>query len=76
MIRSLTGVRELRVRDHGSVARIEVGVGERSLFFDEELLDRISDALHELGYAHAALDMSGYRSGSMNGSSSSMCDWK
>ena len=64
------------MRDHGSVARIEVGVGERSLFFDEELLDRISYALRKLGYVHVALDMSGYRSGSMNGSSSSMRDRK
>lgn len=76
LIRSLTGVRELRVRDHGSVARVEVGVGERSLFFDEELLDRISYALRELGYVHVAFDMSGYRSGSMNGISSPMRDRK
>jgi uncharacterized protein len=76
LIRSLTGVKELRVRDHGSVARIEVGGHERSLFFDEQLLDRISDALRELGYVYVALDMSGYRSGSMNGISSSMRDRK
>jgi len=76
LIRSLTGVKELRVRDHGSVARIEVGARERSLFFDEQLLDRISDALRELGYVHVALDMTGYRSGSMNGISSSMRDRK
>ncbi len=76
LIRSLTGVKGLRVRDHGSVARIEVGGHERSLFFDEQLLDRISDALRDLGYAYAALDMSGYRSGSMNGISSAMRDRK
>ena len=76
LIRSLTGVKELRVRDHGSVARIEVGTRERSLFFDEQLLDRISDALRDLGYVYVALDMSGYRSGSMNGISSSMRDRK
>jgi len=66
IIRSLTGVRELRVRDHGSVARVEVGPNERRLFFDEALLDRISNSLRELGFTHVALDMSGYRSGSMN----------
>jgi uncharacterized protein len=68
LIRSLTGVRELRVRDHGSVARVEVGPNERRLFFDDELLDHVSSALRELGFAHVALDMSGYRSGSMNDS--------
>jgi uncharacterized protein len=66
LIRSLTGVRELRVRDHGNVARVEVGPNERRLFFDEGLLDRISESLRQLGFAHVALDMSGYRSGSMN----------
>ncbi len=76
LIRSLTGVSELRVRDHGSVARIEVGTRERRLFFDERLLDRISEALRELGYVYVALDMTGYRSGSMNGISSSVRDRK
>jgi uncharacterized protein len=66
LIRSLTGVRELRVRDHGSVARVEVGPDERKLFFDEQLLDYVSNALRGLGFVHVALDMSGYRSGSMN----------
>ncbi len=75
-IRSLTGVKELRVRDHGSIARIEVGKSERNLFFDEQLLDKISEALRVLGYAHVALDMTGYRSGSMNGLLSSVCDRK
>ena len=66
LIRSLTGVKELRVRDHGSIVRIEVGPKERRLFFDEKLLDRISIDLHELGFVHVTLDMAGYRSGSMN----------
>ena len=72
LIRSLTGARELRVRDHGNVARVEVGPSERRLFFDEALLDRIYDAFRELGFVHVALDMSGYRSGSMNESSTAM----
>jgi len=76
LIRSLTGVRELRVRDHGSVARVEVGPNERRLFFDEALLDNISNALRELGFAHVAFDMSGYRSGSMNDSSAAVRDRK
>jgi len=76
LIRSLTGVRELRVRDHGTVARVEVGANERNMFFDEKLLDTISNNLRELGFAHVALDMSGYRSGSMNDSSTPMCNRK
>ncbi|MGA3108422.1 MAG: ATP-dependent sacrificial sulfur transferase LarE [Candidatus Bathyarchaeia archaeon] len=76
MVRSLTGVKELRVRDHGNIARIEVGRSERNLFFDEQLLDKISEVFRDLGYAHVALDMTGYRSGSMNRLSSSMRDRK
>jgi len=76
LIRSLTGVKELRVRDHGNMARIEVGVNERKLFFDEELLDKISSSLRELGFVHVAFDISGYRSGSMNESSPSVRDRK
>ena len=68
-IRALTGVRELRVRDHGNLARIEVGKTERQLFFDEHVLDEIAKSLKEFGYSYVALDLSGYKSGSMLGSS-------
>ena len=65
-IRSLTGVKELRVRDHGNLARVEVGREERHLFFNEELLDKIVTALREFGFTYVAFDLAGYRSGSMN----------
>ena len=65
-VRSLTGVKELRVRDHGNLARIEVGKDERGLFFDEELLNRIGAALRDFGFTYVTLDVIGYRSGSMN----------
>jgi pyridinium-3,5-biscarboxylic acid mononucleotide sulfurtransferase len=65
-IKSLINVRELRVRVHGSVARIEVGRDERQLFFDEKLMDQIHTKLRELGFAYVALDLQGYRSGSLN----------
>jgi uncharacterized protein len=66
MIRSVTGVRELRVRDHGNLARIEVGKAERKLFFDEKLLDDIAEALRGFGFTYVTFDLVGYRSGSMN----------
>jgi uncharacterized protein len=65
-IRSLTGVKELRVRDHGNLARIEVGRDERQLFFDEKLLDRVGAVLRELGFVYVTFDLLGYRNGSMN----------
>ncbi len=66
LIRSLAMVKELRVRDHGDIARIEVGRNERHLFFNEELLDRIAGSLRELGFTYVTIDLLGYRSGSMN----------
>ena len=65
-IRRLTGVKQLRVRDHGSIARIEVGRDERHLLFDEKVLDTIWSKLRSLGYTYVTLDLYGYRSGSLN----------
>lgn len=65
-IRSVTNVKELRVRDHGDLARIEVGKDERNLFFSEELLDTIGKALREFGFKYVSFDLFGYRTGSMN----------
>ena len=76
LIRSVTGVKELRVRDHGTVARIEVGRDERKLFFDDAILDKISEALRGFGFDHVAFDVTGYRSGSMNQSSTAVRDGK
>ena len=66
LIRSLTGVKQLRVRDHGNLARIEVGREERRLFFDEDLLDGIARSLREFGFTYVTFDLCGYRTGSMN----------
>jgi uncharacterized protein len=65
-IRRLTKVRELRVRDHGNLARIEVGADERRLFFDEALLETIANKLREFGFSYVSLDLRGYKTGSMN----------
>lgn len=60
------GFRQVRVRHHGDIARIEVAHEERSRFFDEGLSDRIHAKLKELGFRYVALDLRGYRTGSMN----------
>jgi len=65
-IRSLIGVRELRVRDHGNLARIEVGKDERKLFFNEYLLETIGKKLRDFGFTYVSFDLFGYRTGSMN----------
>lgn len=60
------GFRQFRVRLHGNVARIEVLPGERNKFFDEKFMDNVHDKLIEYGFAYVALDLKGYRTGSMN----------
>lgn len=65
-IKKTLGVRQLRVRDHHGIARIEVGREERRLFFDEALMDRVAEGLKKLGYCYVALDLAGYRTGSMD----------
>ena len=60
------GFRQVRVRHHGDIARIEVSTEERSRFFEDAMMDKVSERFKELGFAYAALDLKGYRTGSMN----------
>lgn len=60
------GFRQVRVRHHGDIARVEVSPEERVKFFDLELMDRVSKRLKEIGFAYVTLDFAGYRTGSMN----------
>ncbi len=58
------GISQVRVRHHGEIARIEV---EKDSFgFVVENSDEISDYFKTLGFKYVALDLKGYRSGSMN----------
>jgi uncharacterized protein len=54
-----------RVRDHDTVARIEVAPADISKAAGE-LRDRIAHDLKALGYAYVALDLEGYRPGAMD----------
>jgi uncharacterized protein len=58
------GFRQLRVRHHDQIARIEVKPDD----FDEVLAyrDQIIQELEALGYTYVTLDLAGFRSGSMN----------
>ena len=60
------GIVQVRVRDHGSVARIEVSPDEKSKFSDERFAEQVSAKLKELGFTYIALDLEGYRTGSLN----------
>lgn len=60
------GLKNVRVRHHGDIARVEVARDERSKFFSEEFLDSVNTAFMEIGFTYTALDLKGYRTGSMN----------
>ena len=60
------GFRECRVRHHDTLARIEVPVAEIARFSEAGLRAKVDAKLRELGYKYVALDLRGFRSGSLN----------
>jgi uncharacterized protein len=60
------GVRQVRVRHHGEVARIETDADGMRLLMDDATRLRAAEAVKTAGYAYVALDLVGYRSGSLN----------
>ena len=60
------GFRELRVRHHGELARVEIARGELARALSIEMFDAISAALRRSGFKYVTLDCSGFRSGSLN----------
>jgi pyridinium-3,5-biscarboxylic acid mononucleotide sulfurtransferase len=58
------GLQQFRVRAHGTVARIEVAEEEAERAWS--MRARIAEAVRAAGFAYAAFDLDGYRSGSMN----------
>jgi len=60
------GFTQCRVRHHGAIARIEVAPEQISRFSDPGMRKRIMERLQALGFTWVALDLSGYRMGSMN----------
>ncbi|MGI0022461.1 MAG: ATP-dependent sacrificial sulfur transferase LarE [Nitrososphaeraceae archaeon] len=62
LVKSIFNVRQVRVRDHQNMARIEVGKAEIKEMFDTDKLSVIDSKLKELGFKHIVLDLSGYKS--------------
>ncbi|HJR76663.1 MAG TPA: ATP-dependent sacrificial sulfur transferase LarE [Nitrospiraceae bacterium] len=57
------GFRHVRVRDHGDIARIEVGPEDLAVLLTAGRRERVSRALKELGYRFVTVDLDGYRPG-------------
>ncbi|MCX8150440.1 MAG: ATP-dependent sacrificial sulfur transferase LarE [Candidatus Bathyarchaeota archaeon] len=64
-IKEIAKIRQLRVRDHNGLARIEVAKDEMDNVLDMNILDEISVRLKMIGFRYVALDAEGYRSGSL-----------
>ncbi len=60
------GFHQFRVRHHGEIARIEVGPDELEGVCSGTARERIVAAAKQAGFRYIALDLEGYRTGSMN----------
>ncbi len=60
------GFRHVRVRDHDTLARIEVSPDQIASVLDETINTLVVMKLKTLGYKYVALDLEGYRTGSLN----------
>jgi len=60
------GFRQIRVRHHGDIARIEIAETEMPRALNVEIMRQISVTLKPLGFKYVTLDLEGYRTGSLN----------
>jgi uncharacterized protein len=60
------GLRQVRVRHHDRVARIEIDPSEFARLLDDMLRAQVVASVREAGYLYVTLDLAGYRTGSLN----------
>jgi len=60
------GFRQFRVRLHDKLARVEIAPEEMPRALSAEMSASIAQALKRAGFAYVALDLEGYRQGSLN----------
>jgi len=60
------GFKVIRLRDHGDIARIEVGIDELRKVLEGSIRDLIVCKLKELGFKYVTLDLEGYRRSGLN----------
>jgi pyridinium-3,5-biscarboxylic acid mononucleotide sulfurtransferase len=60
------GFKQIRVRHHGPVARIEAARTDLPRFLEEDMRSKVVERFKELGFKHISLDLEGFVSGSMN----------
>jgi pyridinium-3,5-biscarboxylic acid mononucleotide sulfurtransferase len=60
------GFRQVRVRHHGNIARIELPVQDIQKILGDKIKNTVISSLKKLGYVYITLDIEGYTTGSMN----------
>lgn len=60
------GFSQVRVRDCGMTARIEIDIGDFSRIVEPKIRNAVVDGCKDAGYRHVTLDLCGYRTGAMN----------
>ena len=60
------GFRQIRVRAHGELARIEIAPDELPRALQAEMAEAIAARVRSAGFVYATLDLDGYRQGSLN----------
>lgn len=65
-LRREIGLRQVRVRHHGQVARLEVEPDDFARLLEVDVRGRVVARLRSIGFRYVTLDLAGFRSGSMN----------
>jgi len=60
------GIKQVRIRYHNNIARIEVEKKDIKKFLNRKFCDKIAARLKKLGFSYVTLDLEGYRIGSLN----------
>ncbi len=60
------GFKEIRVRHHGEIARVEVNKGQISRLASPGVREKVVSKLKSLGFRYITVDLAGYSSGSLN----------
>ena len=70
IVKAIFAVSQVRVRDHGNIARIEVSKEELSKLFDSTKLDILDLQIKKQGFSFVTIDIGGYKSGNLSISTS------
>src|SRR3712207_3603009 len=65
IVKTIFGVRQVRVRDHGDLARFDVGRVELHMMFDMDKLAILDKKLKALTFKFVSIDITGYKTGKL-----------